>query len=269
MTDPLQPAPILQDRLGEVPWMSVGTARLPGTGPVAPGDWLRVDEAYAPQMALRARLIADRPDAVHRLLPQAVEPARELLSLVLAELAGRPDFAVAKTRVTRPDGATVTLDPDAPLLTLGHLMQQDFCILQRDGDEHVLTGAILCFPASWTLDEKIGRPLTAIHAPVPEYGSDLARRVQRLFDIVRPEQPLWRVNLLLYQDASLHQPRREADRRVQRPAGAAFVRSERQCISRLPETGAIVFAIHTTVVRRADLEEDVAAELARYRPDVA
>jgi len=31
-----------------------------------------------------------------------------------------------------------------------------------------------------------------------------------------------------------------------------FLRSERQCILRLPETEAVVFTIHTTVVRRDD-----------------
>ncbi len=264
MIDPLQPKPILQDRLHEVPWMRPSTARLPGTGPVQPGDWLRVDEAYAGQMALRDRLIAKRGGAVHALLPDAKTPARELLALVLADLTKRAGFQVENERVTRPDGQTITIDFNAPLLTLGRLMQQDFCILQRHEDEHILTGAILCFPASWTLAEKIARPLSAIHAPVSEYTQDMARRVQRLFDAVRVETPLWRVNLLLYQDAALHQPRRVGDDRITNDRDAPFVRSERQCISRLPKTGAIVFAIHTVVVRVNSLPGDVRAQMMRH-----
>ncbi len=264
MTDPLQPGPILQSDLRDPPWAGPATMRLPGTGPIAPGDWLRIDDAYAPQMALRDRLIAERREAVHALLPDAAAPARELLDQVLEWLDGRADFRTGTDRVIRPDGVTVPLDREAPLLTLGRLLPQDFCILQRESEEHVLTGAILCFPASWTLDEKIGRPLTAIHAPVAPYDEDIARRVQRLFDSVRPERPLWRVNLLRYEDPALFQPRRVADRR-QSPGGAAqFIRSERQCISRLPATGAMVFAIHTVVVRRDALSAARQAELQHY-----
>jgi hypothetical protein len=54
--------------------------------------------------------------------------------------------------------------------------------MERRGDEHVLTAAVLCFPASWHLADKIGRPLTTIHVPVKVYDETLARRVQRLFD---------------------------------------------------------------------------------------
>ena len=264
MTDALQPEPILQATLRDPPWASRATSRLPGTGPVAPDDWLRVDDAYAGQMALRQRLMTSHCDLVHALRPQAMAPARELLDIVLDELDARSDFTVEYNAVTRPDGKIVSVNHDTPLLTLGHLVQQDFCILQRIEGEHVLTGAILCFPASWTLDEKIDRPMTAIHDPVAPYTADIAARVQRLFDMIRPDCPLWRVNLLLYHDAALFQPRRMADRRIKPKASAEFVRSERQCISRLPKTGAIVFAIHTTVTRLSHLSNKMQSALARY-----
>jgi len=264
MTGPLQPDPILQATLRDPPWANPATGRMPGLAPIIPGDWLRVDDAYAGQMALRDRLIGQHSDKVHALLPQAIDPARELLARVLDILNERSDFTVTAQTVTRPDCMAINIDHNAPLQTLGHLMQQDFCILQKDAAEHVLTGAILCFPASWSLDEKFGKPLTAIHHPVTPYTDDIARRVQRLFDMVRPDRPLWRVNLLLYQDAGLHQPRRMAHRR-EKPQGAAeFVRSERQCISRLPKTDAVVFAIHTTVVRRSLMDPAMQADLARY-----
>ena len=107
----------------------------------------------------------------------------------------------------------VPLDPDQPLLTLGRLFQEDFCILEQTGPEHALTAAILCFPASWTLSQKLGRPMTEIHIPVESYTPDIARRVQRLFDAIRPDQPLWRANSLIYDDPTLHQPRLEGERR--------------------------------------------------------
>ena len=246
--------PILQSRLPFSPWMDPRTARLPGVLPVEGDDWLRVDDAFAGQMAERDRLFAINPRGVHALLDRGRPAATELYDVILARLTKVPGYSVGSTSVLRPDGVVVALDPDQPLLTLGRLVQEDLCLMERDGDEHLLTGAALCFPASWWLAEKIGRPLTGIHVPVPSYDADIARRVQRMFDAVRVEQPLWRMNALVYVDPTLHQPRREADPRTDR-RGGSYVRAERQCFVRLPVTRAVVFSIHTYVVRIAALTD--------------
>ncbi|MHC0053137.1 heme-dependent oxidative N-demethylase family protein [Actibacterium sp. D379-3] len=253
---------ILQTRLPYTPWADPRMARLPGIQPLAFTDWLVVDEAYAGQMAERDRLIAEARDAVHALEPSALTAAQELLELVLGDLDGRDGFDVAGDAVTRPDGVTVALDRAAPLLTLGRLVQEDFCILHPGGQgEHVLTGAILCFPASWTLAEKFMRPLIRIHVPVTPYDADIAARVQRLFDGIRPGRVLWRANAHFYDDPTLFQPRPEAAPRTRAAGPAPFLRSERQCILRLPETGAAVFSIHTYMLRRTDLSAAQTAAL--------
>lgn len=244
--------PILQSRLPFAPWMDPRTARLPGILPIEGEDWLRVDDAFAGQMAERARLISTCPEIVHGLLESARPAAQELFDRVLADLARTPGYRVAADHVIRPDGILVAIDRDMPLKTLGLLVQEDLCLMEKHGDEHVLTGAILCFPASWWLAEKLGRPLLGIHTPVPSYDPDVAKRVQRLFDAIRPEQPLWRMNALVYRDPSLHQARKENDPRTDR-RGGSYVRAERQCLIRLPETRAVVFSIHTYVVDIATL----------------
>lgn len=218
--------------------------KLPGVGPCAPDDWLRVDEAYAAQLAYRAQLLAEKREAVLWMDPAALPAAQEVLEEALHLLPGL-GFERAGDEVICPDGRIVPLDHQQPLLTLGHLVQEDICILQKRGDEHVLTGAVLCFPANWRLAEKAGKPLVDIHIPVPEYDDDIARRVQRMFDGVRAGRPLWRFNRLSYVEADLHQPRRKAVGEVER-----FNRSERQCIIRMPRTDAVIFTIHTWVVRR-------------------
>ncbi len=256
---PLQPAPILQDRLPLLPWLDPRTRRLPGIQPVEGKDWLRVDEAYGPQMALRDRLIASHTPAVHALLPDAAPAAAELYSTILDWLTTAPGFTLTPTTARRPDGVNVPLDPAQPLLTLGRLVQEDLCLLQPTTDEYHLTGAILCFPASWTLAQKVGRPMTAIHDPVPLYDVDLASRVNRMFSAIRPDQPLWRMNFLTYDDFTLHQPRPEGEKRPQ-PTDHVYIRCERQCLVRLPATGAVVFTIHTYVVDAGSVTpEDLSA----------
>ena len=237
--------PILQKALPDLP----ASADLPGVSPGAPDGWLVQDDAYASQMALRRALIAERPEHVHTLLPEAEAAARELLDAVLLHRNAWKRGA----KMLCPDGMAVSIDPADPLLTLGQLVQEDLCILQRRGQAHVLTGAILCFPASWMLQEKIGRSLMAIHRPVRSYTADIERRVTRLFDGVRHERPLMRANALWYDDPALFQPRREDDPRPVGGSDAAYLRVEHQWILRLPETGAVVFAIHTYLRPRAEL----------------
>lgn len=257
----MQDAPVLQDRLPLAPWMEARTRRLPGIVPMV-GDWIERDEAFAGQMAERDRLFATRRGLVEALLPEGRAAAAELYAAVLERLARDPGYAVGAGEVRRPDGVVVPLDADAPMATLGRLVQEDLCLMQESAAGHVLTGAALCFPASWTLAEKIGRPLIRIHAPVEAYDGAMAQRVQRLFDAVRVGSPLMRFNALVYDDATLHQPRLEGEARP-KPVERRYLRSERQVLHRLPRSGAVVFSIHTCVVRMealgADLRDGLAA----------
>lgn len=246
----MQSEPILQSEIPE-PQRTAAAQRLPSMQPVPPGALLTVDDAYAAQLAEKARLIAADRGRVMAVLPGAEAALDELLAVVLEALAARPDFAVVGETVRRPDGVTVAVNRADPLLTLSGLVQEDLCLLQKRGEEHVLTAALLCFPAAWTLAEKIGRPLTGIHVPVAPYTGDIAKRVQRLFDGVQPGRALWRANLLRYDDFALFQPYTEAQKRKVGAPDSPYERSERQTVFRLPETGAVVFAIHTTVIRRA------------------
>jgi hypothetical protein len=255
---------VLQSRLPFAPWMDARTARLPGVLPVEGDDWLRVDDAFAGQMACRDSLIAAKPQAVLGLLPEGRAAAEDLYDLVLARLAGVAGYRIGAASALRPDGVEVPLDRGAPLHSLGRLVQEDLCLMQRLGDEHLLTGAALCFPASWSLDQKLGRPLIGIHRPVAVYDADMARRVQRMFDVIRVEQPLWRMNALVYADPELHQPRREDSPRMDR-RGGQYVRAERQTLLRLPRTGAVLFAIHTYVVALASLSAAERAGLETAR----
>ena len=231
---------ILQNTL---PDAQSGSPTLPGTMPCDADDWLRVDEAYGAQMRYRTRLLAERPAAVLYEHPDTADANQEVLTEAL-KLLPALGFDVTGDQAICPDGRQIKIDKTAPLLTLGHLVQEDICVLQKQSAEHVMTGAVLCFPANWRLAEKINRPLVGIHAPVPEYDANIARRVQRLFDGVQAGRPLWRFNKLPYADGDLHQPYKRETK-----DDMPYTRSERQCILRLPRTNAVIFTIHTYVVQ--------------------
>jgi dimethylamine monooxygenase subunit A len=259
---------ILQGSLPVAPWMAAHTLRLPGTVPAAAEDWLLRDDAFAAQMAYRDHLIATRPAAVHAMEPGCAGAAAELLHAVLDAVATLDGYRREAGAVVRPDGVRVPLD-GPPLLVAGRLVQEDLLILERDegAAEHRLTGGILCFPSNWTLAEKMGKGLVRIHLPVEPYDADIARRVQRLFDGLRPGVVITRANLILYGVAELWNPRREWDRHRPDPEGERFIRVERQCLVKLAETGAVVFTIHTFMVRPEALTEDQREGLLMVRPD--
>lgn len=261
---------ILHTRLSHAPWQSPQTARLPGTTPIAVEDWLTVDEAFAAQLAERDRLLRERRGAVCAARPGSEAAQAELHDTVLAALGARRDYRREGGAIRRPDGVRVPLAPGDPLGTLGRLVQEDFCLMDKPADaaEHVLTAAILCFPANWTLAEKLGRPLSTIHAPVPDYDAGLAARVQRLFDGLRAVEAggriLMRMNALDHDRPDLFQTRPQAQARPHGHGGGGWLRIERQTLRRLPRTGAVVFAIHTTVLDRATLPAEVQSAFAAH-----
>jgi len=250
---------ITQNDLPVKPWRAEALRRLPGIQPLELTDWVWVDDVFARQMAYREHLLEYRPKEVLATCEGAGDAVEELLATLLAHLPSVEGYDVHKDGVQRPDGQFVPTDRWGAMETIGRLGQQDFCVLTKTGDEHVLQAAVLCFPASWCLDQKIGKPLGAIHIPVESYDTVQARKVQKMFDLMRPEQPLWRANCLVYSDPDLFQPRREENKRSLQ-GDQRWVRVERQTLRKLPKTGAVVFGIHTSQVRMNTLSaKDVLA----------
>lgn len=229
-------APILQR---SIPYPGWNGRPLPGVQPLDPADWLIRDEACTAQLALKAKLVETYGAEVVDRCPGSEAAEAELAQMVCDDVAARYDGF-------KP--------PKYPgLAELAGIVQEDFAILQKDGDAHVMTAGLIGFPASWRLSEKIGKPLDQIHDPVVAYDGQMAARVQRLFDGVQVGRPLWRYNTLWYHDPALYQPRSALAPRDEDDGTAGYLRSERQCILRLPQTGAVVFSIHTFVLARADV----------------
>ena len=256
---------ILQTELSFAPWADPRTRRLPGVVPVTLDNWLEVDTAFAGQMALRDQLIAEKPQEVLALHDSARPAAEELYQTVLAQLPAL-GYRLEPDRVLRPDGVWIALDPAQPLATLGRLVQCDLCLMQPDPTggttESVLTGGVLCFPSGWRLAQKFMMPMIRIHLPIEKYTPDLAMRVQRLLDGVQVGRGLMR-GTASQSDAPLADPRSEGDL-VHGTRGSRFIRVERQCLIRLPETRAVVFSIHTQIIEPSSLTPEQAAALDEF-----
>ena len=165
-------------------------------------------------------------------------------------------------------GDHLRLDGHDPLDLCGRLVADDLCLLLPTPGGWRLMGAVLCFPNRWRLADKLGKPLPGIHRPVPGYAAKLAVPVDRFFDALTVDRPVWRTNWALNDDPALFQPVETAQEDPDQTITAAnaatrlFLRVERQTLRRLPRTGAVVFTIRTYQVPIGSLSPAQAADLA-------
>lgn len=240
---------ILNSHLAVKAWLNPQTARLPGVQPVAIEDWLHRSDVFDAQMAYRRSLIETKCDAVFGADPLAYDACSELRNIICDE----GNYTPCKNL--------------HPLIDAANHVQEDLCILQKQGEHHILTAALMCFPSSWDFRQKLGRSVESIHTPVPEF-TPVSHTVERMLSAIRIEQPLGRANFLIYTDPELHQPRSENIAKPILTNAPRYVRVERQSFRRLPDTLAVVFAIHTFVVPASQLSDEEHAALAILKPDL-
>lgn len=244
-TSGVVPAPAWLDELGfepGPPWHAMGTRAL------AEDRWLLVDGRRTEELARKQALLDGAHDVVSATLPgDAARDAADEAADVVAGASGRP------------------LDPTRPPLEAAALVvQEDLCVLVADGGGWRLAAGVVCFPSMWRLPDKVGLHLTEVHGPVPAYASELAARVDRFLDRLRPERPVWRRNWLLHDSPELHVPDPPPAHGAPAVPDDLWLRSERQALRRLPRTGAVLFTIRTQQTPFACLASrpDVAAAMA-------
>lgn len=225
-----------------------------GLRPLDVEEWIEPDAAFVAHMAEKDRLFAAEGEAVFRADPLTRDAQAEVVGLLFDYLPRRhptlyramPDGGItliATGASYRPDDCS-----DAPLHVAARLVQEDLCLMRRGDDGYRLAAAALCFPSSWSLAEKFGRPMDAIHAPVPGYGDRLGPRINRIFDNLSVEQPVWRINWSVYDTPDLYHPTAKRLHGNARPDGSGllgnlFIRVERQTLRRLHVSGDILFTI--------------------------
>jgi hypothetical protein len=228
-----------------------------GLAPLDLADWIEPDERLSADLAEKDRLFAERRAIVFAAEPDTVEAQQEVLELLVSHLTERfpqtwraePDGTVTVAGGRRVDPAA---DPDAPLLAAARLVQEDLVLMRRGPDGWRLAAAALCFPSAWSLTEKFGASLDGLHGNVPGYAGAMGARMARIFDSLRLEHPVWRLNWSIYPDDRLHHPESKEQPRAwfgsaDDLAAAAFVRVERQTLRRLPASGDILFTIRIHV----------------------
>ena len=200
-------------------------------------EWLQAN----PDLTARAQGFADFPEAV-QLSPDGDAPGRELAAMLGVE-GGLPQAAKAHW--------------------------EDMCLLTRraDDDFYRLVGAAVAFPSDWRPADKMGLPLAAMHAPIQGFAEQLASGVDHFMAKLRPGRLFGRCNWFITPTPAMRwiadaPAQTFAHVTVTNAGQALFVRSERQTLRRLPQTGAILFTIGVYVAPLGSLSARNIARLA-------
>lgn len=229
-----------------------GTARpfTIGLMPLDPGRWIEPDGELERYIREKKRLARAHFDEIFVAEDDTGSAQQEALDLLRAHLSEHhPDML-------RRDTAALP-----PLLKAGLLVQDDLVIMRRREHGWHLVAGHVSFPSSWSLKEKFGRPMHAIHADVPGFGEGTRNAVliTRIFDNLQAARPIERLNWSVNTTPDLFLP---LSRHRHPPAAGAFtlaerfVRVERQTLRKLPVSGDILFTIRVYV--------DPVAAIARH-----
>lgn len=241
-----------------------------GLKPLELDRWLEVDGYFGAQLSEKHRLYGELPDKVFVEESDTRDAQREVLELVEASMGEHHAQALAEARSLATTGPAMLAD--APLVTASLMTQDDLILMRRSDDGWRLAAGSLCFPSSWSLTEKFGKPLHHIHDPVPGFGTGTrpADIISRMFDNLQG-QAVERFNWSVQANDALYHPlsdrqriARSAERQSTFPNGDlnahAFIRVERQTLRKLPLSRDILFTIRIYL--------DPLAVLARH-PDRA
>lgn len=223
-----------------------------GTHSLSLDDWLIVDHQRDEHLAYKAELLERARPAVFAALPGSEDASAELLAVIREWLVAH-GLSIAEES-----------SDEHPLLEAARLVQEDLAVLEQIDGKWMLTAGAVAFPTHWTVSDKIGLPLDAIHAPVAHYEAELSERVDRFHDRLTVSRPAWRRNWFVVPTSEMHLPAsghqlHVADR-IADDGWPMWIRSERQTLRRLPASDAIVFTIR---VQQAPLG------VLRGRPDLA
>ncbi|BAC90287.1 heme-dependent oxidative N-demethylase family protein [Gloeobacter violaceus] len=227
-----------------------------GLAPLEPSRWIEIDERFEEYLTLKCRLLTERRGEVLVAMPGSETEQQEVLELLLDHLPEYfPEhYRLKDSRLENRMSGEIWNPADhgfAPLELAARLVQEDLCLMRPTQEGYILSAACVCFPSRWLLTEKVGLLLTGIHAPVPGYAEQLAGPVDRFFERLRVETPMWRINWTIVDSPELFLlpggAKRDSQITAQDAAERLWIRIERQTLRRLAESRTVLFTIRTYV----------------------
>lgn len=130
-------------------------------------------------------------------------------------------------------------------------IQEDVAVHRLDDETDWLACAHVCLPSGWLPEEKVGRPLAAIHDPVPGMNLDNSRKLVEAMVFAGPfERYVWNV---VFEDRINGHPR-IPKARFDPAAPKLWVKVERQVTVGFPEHRAAAFVLRQHLIPDPEID---------------
>lgn len=245
-----------------------------------PNDIICLESTYLDRVHLRATLFEKTKQyGCHE---SAIPALKEAYSFVFDFLVKRyPKYFRADEKGLIHNEITGKLVPSNPnnlqpeemLRFIACNIEEDILIMLKNPDteeydEYVLRAVVSLFPNGFNPADKLNQPLTAIHGPVPGYVEKLQRSMNKFFSKIKPFEFIVRNNWALQTHTNICAPTGSHAKPEEAltihplfPAeldfNKCFFRVEKQCFTRLPETGADLMFIRTYVTSLMSLRDEL------------
>jgi hypothetical protein len=207
----------------------------------------------------RHHWLAEDPEKYSALLPDGVDLLDEAINLAIS-LGTLPDATGMASFAELP--------PIERCRRLGTLWEADFLLMKPDAEGVFrLYGGCLCFPSHWDLHDKIGKPMAAIHAPVPGLNETLGRQIDGFLQRIKPGTSWERANWGLSRtpELNLHPSRKLPRLDATVTLDEVWFRLEQQSLVALPNSGGILFGIKLVIIPMHEIHADPATRRGMIR----
>lgn len=252
---------------------------------VDPQDWLLVEPSYKTQLEEKRKILTnthlryppekDLTSLTLFVTKEAVPAIHEFYDIVVNYMCTKYPMHFTKkgsflhnsiTNETVPYSASKNINAETHLLNLARTIQEDFIILlkdpsredEKDGTEYFFKGGVFAFAAGFDPKTRFNTPLSFVHHPIPGYEEKLKLSMNRFFTRIEPGQFVTRSNFSvqthdLYYVDDANKGHNLPEDYDQKPIPfneldfdtQVHYRSERQVLTKLPKSKAVVFTIRT------------------------
>lgn len=229
-------------------------------------DWLCIENTYLQRTRAKQHIIEQhrRNTLLHNEV--ANDALRETYDVVMDYMSRRYPSCFRRTgsgkimntikHCTFPADSGQFEKIEDLVVTLGKNLEEDLLVLMKNDADgyYYLRGGTFGFPSGFDPAEKLNKPLSHIHAPVPGYKEKLEKPMDVYFDRIKPGRRVERFNWSIQPHEDLYVPEAnhaDQDDQLQElkvddlDFSKVFLRVERQCLTRLPNTQAVLFSIRT------------------------
>lgn len=231
-------------------------------------EWLLMDETYGDVCDIREKVITENPEQTVLSEPMAAEAVSETYDMMIGFMVQRYPMYFVKEGSMVKNLARKTEFPlmakhfpkNTPPQTLIRIVtqncQEDFLLMIWDEEtqQYRLRSGSFAFPSGFDPSYKLNMTLKEIHGPVPLYKEKIEFSMDKFFAKLKVGQWVQRVNWAVQAHTNWYAPTQNhsSAEKILEPLkydelnfDKVFLRCERQWLTRLPKTGAIVFTIRT------------------------